>query len=104
MRHIAITAPFFPQDKTTLRNQLTEWNLEEDLDFREEDEGQISVYAKGGATTWPAEWTPDGGDEFETFEISDFLHKVAQPGQTIRTHDSGGTHGVYISRGVAASA
>ena len=103
MTNIASTAAFFPHNKNTLRQQLVEWNLADEIDFREEEEGQIVVFAKD-STLWPQEWTPEQDEIFEAFEIADFLHMVAQPGQTIRTFDSQGARGVYISRGVAATA
>lgn len=101
MTTIATTAPFLPLDVDALKTQLTAWNLTEDLAIRHEPEGQISVYALGGATSWPMEWTPQGDDVFEGFEISDFLHQVAQPGQSIAHHDSGGAGRCYISAHVA---
>ena len=100
MRHIASTEPFFPKNKDAIFNQLLLWNLSEDLAVRDEGEGYISVYAKEGATSWPVEWTPEGDDIFEDFEISDFLREVAEEGQSISTHDSQGRQGVYVSREV----
>lgn len=103
MRHIATTEPFLPKNKDAIAQQLLSWNLSEDLGIRDEGDGYISVYAKEGATSWPVEWTPEGDDLFEDFEIGAFLREVAQEGQSISTHDSGGTLGVYISRVVEAA-
>ena len=94
---IASTAPFQPLSKASLRDQLIAWNLLEDLAVREESDGKISVYALDGARSWPYEWTPNGDDVFEAFELSVFLAKVAQGGQSIQTDDAGGSRRIYVS-------
>ena len=99
---IASTAPFqplkqHPLNSHALREELIAWNLLEDLAVREEGDGKISVYALDGARSWPYEWTPNGDDVFEAFELSVFLSKVAQGGQSIHTDDAGGARRIYVS-------
>jgi len=94
---IATTAPFTPQANVDIEAKLLDWNLSEDLAVKQEANGCISVYALGGATSWPYEWTPNGDDLFETFELATFLDLVAKSGQMIKVQDSEGSREIYLS-------
>ena len=99
---IASTAPFQPLKQQplnahALRDQLIAWNLQDDLAVKTESDGKISVYAREGAQSWPYEWTPNGDDVFEAFELADFLSKIARGGQSIQTDDAGGSRRIYVS-------
>lgn len=105
----ASTVPFQPQPHLSsaeqLRAQLRVWNLDEELDVRENAQGLLSVFSSDGGMDWPDEWAPDGDDLFEPFEIANFLERVAQAGQSIRTQDAGGARMIYLSaRTVAVNA
>ena len=54
-------------------------------------DGQVSLYALEGAQSWPYEWTPKRDEEFEEFDIEQFLSLTAQGGQEIEATENGQT-------------
>lgn len=103
----ASTLPFLPCSHLAtaeqLQAQLRTWNLADELGVREDSQGMLSVYTLSGSLDWPSEWTPEGDDLFEQFEIADFLERVARAGQSVRTQDAGGARMIYLSSRTAAT-
>lgn len=72
---IAQTAFFTPTAGLNLVDSLAQWGLLDDLDIAHRGDGTVALFAKGGATQWPCEWTPNG-DTVEEFDVEDFLQRV----------------------------
>lgn len=72
---VAQTAFFTPTAGLNLQACLTQWGLLDDLDIAHRSDGTVAFVAKGGATQWPCEWTPNG-DTVEDFDVEDFLQRV----------------------------
>lgn len=72
---VAHTAFFTPTAGLNLQDCLTQWDLTDDLEIAHRGDGTVALIAKGGATQWPCEWTPNG-DAVEEFDVEDFLQRV----------------------------
>lgn len=72
---IAQTPFFTPAPGLNLRQALAQWSLLDDLDLDHRGDGTVAFIAKGGASQWPAEWTPDG-EVVVDFDLAQFLGRV----------------------------
>jgi hypothetical protein len=85
---VAYTGPFAPLNKDVISKLILEQGLTEDLAVRSAPiKGQVVLYARDGASSWPYEHTID--DEQVEFNIGDFLKQVAAVGQDIEVHENG---------------
>lgn len=73
--NVAQTAFFTPTAGLNLHDCLTQWGLVDDLEIAHRGDGTVALIAKGGATQWPCEWTPNG-DTVEGFDVEAFLQRV----------------------------
>lgn len=96
---IAHTTPFIPADLSRLHQVIQDQDLREDLGVRPGPKsGTVVVYALQGAGSWPYECLVD--DEFQAFDIVDFLTQVAAPDQEIEACENGDT--IVVSLGAPA--
>lgn len=96
---IPYTTPFLPRGGlTALRQTLQDQDLTQDLGLRLSESAKgllVSLYALGGATSWPSERYLDG--EAVDFEITAFLGEVLADGEHAEAFEHG--TGVHVQVG-----